>query len=57
MFIGSCKASNEDILNSINGISWVDAQKERMTIIQSHIDYLNNTIKSVKKIIDIVVKP
>ena len=57
MFIGSCKASNEDILNSINGISWVDAQKERMTIIQSHIDYLNTTIKSVKKIIDIVVKP
>lgn len=57
MFIGSCKASNEDILNSINGISWVDAQKERMTIIQSHIDYLNTTIKSVKKIIEIVVKP
>lgn len=57
MFIGSCKASNEDIFNSINGISWCDAQKERITIIQSHIDYLNNTIKSVKKIIDIVVKP
>lgn len=57
MFIGSCKASREDILNSINGISLVDAQKERMTITQSHIDYLNTTIKSVKKIIDIVVKP
>ena len=57
MFIGRCKASNEDILNSINGISWVDAQKERITIIQDHIDYLNSTIKSVKKIIDIVIKP
>lgn len=57
MFIGRCKASNEDILNSINGISWVDAQKERITIIQDHIDYLNSTIKSVKKIIDNVVKP
>ena len=45
IFIGSCKASNEDIFNSINGISWVDAQKERMTIIQRHIDYLNTTIK------------
>ena len=52
-----CKASEEDILNSINGISWVDAQKERMLLIQNHIDYLNSTIKSLKEIIDIVVKP
>lgn len=57
MFIGSCKALSEDILNSINGISWVDAQKERMTIIQSHIDYLNTTLQLVKKIINFVVKP
>ena len=52
-----CKASEEDILKSINGISWVDAQKERMLLIQNHIDYLNSTIKSLKEIIDIVVKP
>ena len=52
-----CKVSEEDILNSINGISWVDAQKERMLLIQNHIDYLNSTIKSLKEIIDIVVKP
>lgn len=57
MFIGSCKASNEDILNSISGISWVDAQKERMTVIQEHIAYLNKSIESVKKIIDVLVKP
>lgn len=37
--------------------SWVDAQKERMLLIQNHIDYLNSTIKSLKEIIDIVVKP
>ena len=47
MFIGSCKASREDILNSINGISLVDAQKERMNITQSHIDYLNTTICNI----------
>ena len=57
MFIGSCKASSEDILNSISGISWVDAQKERMTVIQEHIAYLNKSIESVKKIIDVLVKP
>ena len=48
MFIGRCKASSEEILNSISGISWVDAQKERMTVIQEHIDYLNKSIESVK---------
>lgn len=57
MFIGRCKASSEDILNSISGISWVDAQKERMMIIQEHIAYLNKSIESVKKIIDVFVKP
>lgn len=39
-----CKSSNEDILNSINGISWEVAQKQRMNIIQEHIDYLDKTI-------------
>ena len=57
MFIGRCKASSEEILNSISGISWVDAQKERMTVIQVHIDYLNKSIESVKKTIDVLVKP
>ena len=57
MFIGRCKASNEDILNSIRGISWVDAQKERMTVIQEHIDYLNKSIESIRKTIDVLVKP
>ena len=36
---------------------FVDDQKERMTVIQEHIDYLNKSIESVKKIIDILVKP
>ncbi len=57
MFIGRCKASNEDILNSISGISWADAQKERMAVIQEHIEYLNKSIETVKKIIDVLVEP
>lgn len=57
MFIGRCKASNEDILNSISGISWADAQKERMAVIQEHIEYLNKSIETVKKIIDVLIEP
>ena len=57
MFIGSCKASSEDILNSISGISWVDTQKERITVIQEHIDYLDKSIKTIREIIDSIVAP
>ena len=52
-----CKSSAVDILNAVNGISWVDAQKERMTVIQEHIDYLNDSIESLRKTIDVLVKP
>ena len=52
-----CKSSPDDILNSIHGISWEDSQKQRMNIIQEHIDYLNKAIKSVTEIIDAIVKP
>ena len=54
---GRCKSSREDILNAVNGISFVDAQKERMTVIQEHIDYLNKSIESIKKTIDVLVEP
>lgn len=30
----NCKSSNEDILNSISGISWGNAQKQRMNVIE-----------------------
>ena len=52
-----CKSSNEDILNSINGISWETSQKQRMNIIQEHIDYLDKAIKSVREIIDSIIAP
>ena len=52
-----CKSSSEDIINAVTGISFVDAQKKRMTVIQEHIEYLNKSIDSVKKTIEVLVKP
>ena len=52
-----CKSSNEDILNSVNGISWEQSQKQRMNVIQEHIDYLDKSIKTVKEIIDSIIAP
>ena len=54
---GRCKSSHEDILNAVNGISFVDSQKQRMRVIQEHIDYLNQSITEIRKIIDVLVKP
>ena len=54
---GRCKSSREDILNAVNGILFVDAQKQRMTVIKEHIDYLDKSIKKIREIIDILVKP
>ena len=52
-----CKSSNEDILNAINGISWKDAQKQRMNVIQEHIEYLDKSIKTLREIIDSIIAP
>lgn len=52
-----CKSSNEDILNSISGISWESSQKQRMNVIQEHIDYLDKSIKTIREIIDSIVTP
>ena len=52
-----CKSSNEDILNSISGISWENSQKQRMNVIQEHIDYLDKSIKTVREIIDTIIAP
>lgn len=52
-----CKLSNEDILNTINGISWKDAQKQRMNVIQEHIDYLDKSIKTIREIINTIITP
>ena len=52
-----CKSSNEDILNSINGISWESSQKQRMNVIKEHIDYLDKSIKTTREIIDSIIAP
>ena len=52
-----CKSSNEDILNSVSGISWEVSQKQRMNVIQEHIDYLDKSIKTVREIIDSIITP
>ena len=55
MFDKHCKASKEDILNSIRGISWEISQKQRMNIMQKHIDYLDKSIQNVKNIINSII--
>ena len=50
-----CKSSNEDILNSLRGISWEISQKQRMNIIQEHIDYLDKSIENVTNIINSII--
>lgn len=53
----NCKSSHEDILSSINGITFTNEQKLRINIIKDHIDYLTNQIKLLRDIIDTLVKP
>lgn len=40
----NCKSSLEDILSSVNGITFTNEQKLRINIIKEHIDYLTNQI-------------
>ena len=53
----NCKSSTEDILSSVNGISFTNEQKLRIKLIKDHIDYLNNQICNLRDIIDTLVKP
>ena len=54
---GRCKSSHEDILNAVSGLSFVDAQKQRMNIIQKHLEYIDKSIKEIRQVIDVFVKP
>ena len=53
----NCKSSHEDILSSVNGISFTNEQKLRINIIKDHIDYLNNQISSLRDTINILIHP
>ena len=54
---GRCKATNEDIINSVSGLNFEVSQKERMKIVQDHLNYINDLISRVDKIIDELVSP
>ena len=51
-----CKSPIEDILSSVNGIYFTLEQKLRIKIVEEHIDYLDNSINSLRTIIDGLVK-
>ena len=53
----NCKSSQEDILSSVSGIQFTNEQKLRINIVKDHIDYLNNQITKLNKIIDTLVAP
>lgn len=53
----NCKSNHEDILSSVTGISFTDEQKLRIKIVEDHIDYLTNQIKTIRNIIDTLVVP
>ena len=53
----NCKSSHEDILSSVNGITFTNEQKLRINIIKDHIDYLTNQINSLRDIVDNLVTP
>ena len=53
----NCKSSTENILSSVNGVSFTIEQKLRIKMINDHIDYLNEQINNLKLIIDNLVTP
>ncbi len=53
----NCKSSIEDIISSVTGLSFTYEQKLRIKIVKDHIDYLTNQIKTIREIIDTLVKP
>ena len=53
----NCKSSQEDILSSVNGITFTFEQKLRIKFIKDHIEYLTNQINALRDIVDNLVKP
>ena len=53
----NCKSSHEDILSSVTGVSFTYEQKLRIKIVEDHINYLTNQIKTIRNIIGTLVAP
>ena len=52
-----CKSSHEDILSSIDGITFTLEQKLRIKIVEDHINYLTIQIDNLRHIINTLVAP
>lgn len=53
----NCKSSREEILSSVNGITFTNEQKLRINIIKEHIDYLNNQITNLRDMVNTLISP
>ena len=53
----NCKSSQEDILSSVNGITFTFEQKLRIKFIKDHIEYLTNQINNLRELVNNLVTP
>ncbi len=49
---GSCKASHEDILSAIDGVTLDTHQKARIEIVKNHMEYVDSLLCKIQKHID-----
>ena len=52
-----CKSSHENILSSVNGITFTNEQKLRINFIKDYIDYLTNKINYLRDIVNTLINP
>lgn len=52
---GSCKASHEDILSAIDGVTLDAHQKARIEIVKKHMEYVDSLLCKIQKHIDEMV--
>lgn len=50
-----CKASDEDILNTVDGTQLNHFQKARIQIVQKHMEYLDSLLDEIQQHIDLMV--
>lgn len=53
----SLKKKADSVVESIEGYQMTQAQKERMTMVRSHLDYVTNAIAELDEKLDKLVKP
>lgn len=53
----SLKSKSEDVIDSITGYTMTQEQKERIIMVRSHLNYLENSITRLDEKIDKIVKP